>query len=275
MLRTEGCGNNHCQADAIRHGLYPARQAEDGLPSDARRACFGHDVDFKGRRVQVVQVGLGTNSTFIQNLSREWDDWSPNINWLMEALSETRPRFMSGVGVEPVAEHAHAMQMLAKDDLPQVAVAQVALGNNDKRKVSMHVLTQRKHDEVMEQAKGKPCEYLERDLLCLRNMTCVGDVHPLFEDKQAWLRDYYGIEISLEEVRTEVWSYRRLSQTLNFRGCELLIVDTEGRDAMILRSMLQYCRREERKGRDLWPYIIQFEWHLIPIKLKTKNLIFA
>ena len=52
----------------------------------------------------------------------------------------------------------------------------------------------------------------------------------------------------------------RLVQELNFKGCEVLIVDTEGYDARILRSMISHCSLCERAGAgDAWPYVIQFE----------------
>jgi len=216
-------------------------------------------MNFQNQRVQIIQVGLGTNSTFIQNLLGDRNVWCPNVAWLMESLSEARPNFIKGIGVEPVAEHAKAMQKLAKKGLHQVSVVQVALGKQDEEDVAMHVLTQRKQDKLMQQVNGEYSQGLERSLVFLRNMTCVGDVHPEFEGQQAWLRDCYGVEVDLEELRTEVWSYQHLSWAMNFRGCELLIVDAEGHDAMILRSMIDYCSWEQRRGHDLWPYVIQFE----------------
>ena len=46
-----------------------------------------------------------------------------------------------------------------------------------------------------------------------------------------------------------------LAQQLNFTGCQVLLVDTEGHDTSILRSMLAHC---EGKPDEL-PEVIQFE----------------
>ena len=60
-------------------------------------------------------------------------------------------------------------------------------------------------------------------------------------------------------VRANLWSYGKLAQTLNFRGCEILIVGTEGHDAKILRSMIAHCQEQERNGFSDWPEVVQFE----------------
>jgi len=98
-----------------------------------------------------------------------------------------------------------------------------------------------------------------RNLAFLRNMSCVGSVHPEYEEQREWLQDRYGIDVNLASIRTSVWTYGRLARELNFLGCELLIIDAEGCDAAILRSLVAHCREEERYGRNAWPYVIQFE----------------
>ena len=60
-----------------------------------RGRCFG------GNRVNVVQIGLGTFGTFIQNLAGRSDEWSNNVKWLLDACSLQRAGRMSGVAVEP------------------------------------------------------------------------------------------------------------------------------------------------------------------------------
>ena len=78
-----------------------------------------------------MQVGLGTNSTFIQNLGGLQRDWCATIDWLLETVSEGNPARVNGVGVEPVAEHAEAMRSIASRRLPNVALLQLALGEAD------------------------------------------------------------------------------------------------------------------------------------------------
>ena len=54
---------------------------------------------------------------------------------------------------------------------------------------------------------------------------------------------------------TDVWSYGRLAKTLNFVGCEVLMIDAEGHDTRILKSLLRHCEEDARA----WPQVIQFE----------------
>merc|ERR1712087_535947 len=42
-------------------------------------------------------------------------------------------------------------------------------------------------------------------------------------------------------------------------GCELLLIDAEGHDTRILRSMIAHCQEQEKRGRDAWPHVMVFE----------------
>ena len=44
-----------------------------------------------------------------------------------------------------------------------------------------------------------------------------------------------------------------------FCGCEVLLVDAEGSDTKILRSMIVHCEDVERRGANAWPDVVQFE----------------
>ena len=46
---------------------------------------------------------------------------------------------------------------------------------------------------------------------------------------------------------------------MDFKSCEVLIVDAEGQDAAVLRSMITHCRAREHLGFSEWPSVIQFE----------------
>ena len=230
-----------------------------GARKRRRRPAALRHADFAGKRIHVVQVGLGTNSTFIQNLGGLQRDWCATIDWLMETVSEGSPARVNGVGVEPVAEHAEAMRSIASRRLPIVAVLQLALGEAEEEDVEIHALTEGKNADVLRQVPLHQREEIMYHLTFLRNMSCLGNVHPEYEEWREYLRDHYGVDVNLASVRTSVWSYGHLSRELNFVGCELLIVDAEGWDAAILRSMMAHCQQEERSGRDAWPYVIKFE----------------
>ena len=102
--------------------------------------------DFRGIRIHVVQAGLGTNSTFVQNLGGLQQDWCATMEWLLETVRERNPEWLTGVGVEPVAEHAQAVRAISSKRLPNVALLQVALGEADEENVQIHALTKGKYE---------------------------------------------------------------------------------------------------------------------------------
>merc|ERR1712061_81789 len=65
----------------------------------------------------------------------------------------------------------------------------------------------------------------------------------------------YNLKIDVQQRKAEVWTWSRLASTFNFVGCEVLLIDTEGNDTAILRSMMAHCRKNPKA----WPDVIQFE----------------
>ncbi len=221
---------------------------------------FGLQVNFGGKRVNVVQVGLGTNSTFMQNLAGEPHEWDSNTAWLMETVVEKRAERITGVGVEPVEEHLRALLNGPMRRLPRVALVQAALGEVEKEGACVHALTPSARDVLMQKVPRRHRRELSRNLEFLLNMSCIGQEHPDFGAYSQWIHDAFGVDVKLASLQTDIWSYGRLAGELNFRGCELLIVDTEGHDAMVLRSMIKHCLAEQcSSGGDAWPDVIQFE----------------
>lgn len=215
---------------------------------------------FEGGRVNVVQVGLGTNATFIQNIAGSRDEWDKEIGWMMEVVSVDRSDIISGVGVEPVKEHLETLHQSCCGYLPGVGLAQVALGEEDAKQLPIHVLPQRTHDFLLKQVPVARREDLRDHLAFLMNMSCVGTTHPELEAQRDWIQQRYNLKLNLEWRETEVWSWRKLCREFDFVGCELLIVDTEGHDAKVLRSMMSHCQEAQTvHGRKVWPDVIQFE----------------
>ena len=48
----------------------------------------------------------------------------------------------------------------------------------------------------------------------------------------------------------------QLVEQLNFKGVELLLIDAEGYDTRILRSVAEYCETQEFNGSWEWPEVI-------------------
>jgi hypothetical protein len=90
-------------------------------------------------------------------------------------------------------------------------------------------------------------------------MSSVGREHPDMQRILDCLQESYGVRFRLKEHPVEVCSWGRLAREFNFSGCELLIVDTEGYDVKILRSLIAHCQAREYYNEDAWPYVIQFE----------------
>ena len=53
-----------------------------------------------------------------------------------------------------------------------------------------------------------------------------------------------------------LWTWMKLTEQLNFCGCELLIVDAEGHDTAVLCSMLAHCKERLRNGLYEWPNVV-------------------
>ena len=213
---------------------------------------------FAGAKLHFVQIGLGTFGTFIQNLVGRKDEWDTAIGWLLEAVSETRPRHFLGAAVEPVPEHAERLRWQAAHRLPGLRLVQAAIGDEE-GSMELTVLTQAAHDKALASAPRQSRAEVEQTLLYLRNMShltgCDNGWHYIVD--RAW-RDW-GADVQPETLRTEVWSYRRLAKSLDFCGCEVLAIDAEGYDTKILRSVVKHCVEEEMRGRCAWPDLITFE----------------
>ena len=69
------------------------------------------------------------------------------------------------------------------------------------------------------------------------------------------VRHGYNVVLSTIHREDDIWSSETLASTLNFLGCEVLLIDAEGHDAQRLRSIIRHCK----KCPDAWPGMIQFE----------------
>ena len=214
---------------------------------------------FNGRSVHAVQIGLGTFGTFVQNLTGEKREWNHVIGWLLESTSEWRSMDFRGVAVEPVSEHVERLRPLIAE-LPHVELVQAAIGEEEETSVEIHVLTQSAHDNLLSLVASEHRNGLEDYLVYLRNMSCVGSPHPELEYRRCEALRKFGVDINVFERQfTQIWSYGRLATQFNFCGCELLIIDAEGHDAKILRSMISHCLKEDITNVMVWPDVIAFE----------------
>lgn len=225
----------------------------------------------KGSRAHVVQVGLGDNRTFLH----DWGGSDRNLGWVLSAVS--RDRDFCGVAVEPVWKHLDAAYKLAKDSGydSNVALVRAALGEYTGRTLMYRV------DELspkeLQRLDPAAREDYEMKMSYLRNMSCVEELSDWLRENHQWLEERLrplGVHLPITEDVVPLWTWERLVEQLGFKGCEVLIIDTEGFDVEILRSLAKYCayRPEEL------PWVIQFEsnglcnaragynceWYIIP-----------
>ena len=220
------------------------------------------EIGFDRQGVHVVQVGLGTFATFMQNLAGRHDEWDPLIGWLLESITESRPECIRAVAVEPVAEHVRRLRQRFCDTATfrHVELLQVALGEQSGLGEMPHVFTEEAYIETLRRIPRQQQKAAAHHLTYLRNMSCVG-AHPHFEFCRGCFLDEFGIDVnySMEAIPIEIWTYRQLVQRLKFKGAQLLIVDAEGYDTAILRSVIDYCFEQQGKGSWEWPDVICYE----------------
>ena len=226
-------------------------------PPDAR--LRDHDprmkkMDYEGAVIHFVQIGLGTNSTFVQNAVGSRVEWNHGLQWLEGCMRARKQGYMTGIAIEPVFELAQA-QWKAARELPWVEVVHVAMGEYCMREAKMSVFGENDMEEVLETCARFPDEDLVRELEYFRNMSCIGEILPGFAKKKEAAEIRYGAMIRVREQSAQQWDWARLVESCRFLTCEVLVIDTEGSDTKILRSLIRHCRRHPNS----WPYVIQFE----------------
>jgi hypothetical protein len=215
---------------------------------------------FKGERVHAVQIGLGTHGTFPENIVGTWCERDPLIAWLSRSLSDARWNHFRCIVVEPVPEHINRVRGY-QECLQHLRCLQAAVSDENVEGVELHLMSQKAHDDLLNSVTEDLRPRLAKDLRYVRNMSTVGEWHPFIGNirKRMWKR--YGVDVFsyLETTSTEVWSFSKLAKHYDFCGCEVLLLDTEGHDSKILRSMIQHCQEQELLGKWAWPDVIAFE----------------
>ena len=207
--------------------------------------------NFSGKRLNIIQIGLGTFGTFAQNLARPSEAYYP-LSWIMEAVSDNSLSMLA-VGVEPVPEHVNALRPILKS-LPNATIVRAAVGDHGAN-VTVHTITPETYLRCLEKIPpGKIDDFKERATY-LRNMSCVGQVHPAFSHFSVSLQSDYDVKLEVEAINAQAITYGDLSRMLNFHGAEVLVIDAEGYDCHILQSMIDHCNQHG----DVWPDVIQFE----------------
>ena len=156
-------------------------------------------------RVQIVQIGLGTNARFIQNLAKSSEKVDECIAWLLQSVGNAVPTILTGVAVEPVLEHVQALRPLVENALPGVSLVQCAIWDAD-RESQLYFIPMQAHGELLQQEPSSQRWGAERDLSYLLNMSCVDREHPLMAKCLESLKVTYGLQLKVEQANACVWS---------------------------------------------------------------------
>mgnify|MGYP002803597146 FL=1 len=202
-----------------------------------------------GCRAHVVQVGLGDNRTFLH----DWFESPPELRWLLSSISSHHD--FCGVAVEPVWRHLEAAYHLAESAgyASNVALIQAALGQQLGR-TAIYRVEELPPEELKGFSEAELEEY-ELQMSYLRNMSCVEELSDWLQYRHHLLEEQLKVHVPITQDVVPLWTWQRLVEETGFVGCEVLLIDAEGFDVEILRSLAEYCadRVEEL------PWVIQFE----------------
>ena len=89
--------------------------------------------------------------------------------------------------------------------------------------------------------KPEQYEAFEAAVLYLHNMSCVDQVNPFAKSCIEVINNNFGVDSAMEPLNVAVITYGHLHEMLNCSETGLLLIDAEGHDCRILRSMIDYC----------------------------------
>ena len=210
----------------------------------------------KGKSVHILQIGLGTFGTFLHN-DTYW------MEVLLEATSKRKSEPLRAIGVDPVEDSSGPMESLALAQRQRyVSITQAAVGDHSGQVLLYclpHAARLKLRNELLRK-NPKDIEtraFVDKELAYLESMSSIDIPHPDFCQKLLSVKEYSKTAMQLMETRrVQLFSFSDLLQYHNCRGCQVLIIDAEGADCTILRSMLSACTG---RGRIRYPWVIRFE----------------
>ena len=140
-------------------------------------------------------------------------------------------------------------------DLPNSSLVQAALVSQN-MEVMMHMVTPGCSETSRNKVTPDLHEAHDTALTYLHSMSCIGQPHPYASKHIQRMKQEFEVDITIETAKVAGITYEALHDLLNFSGTELLLIDAEGQDCQILRSMIEYCKT---KNNSAWPNVIQFE----------------
>ena len=173
--------------------------SETNIAGNSSNGNCRRGLDFQGQRVHVVQIGLGTNSTVIQNLAGAWHEWCSSISWLMDSISERRRSELRGIAVEPVKKLLSAHWDSAQD-LPYMELVQVAMSEVDSDGANVMSFDPDAADALVLNAPWHKRDELRNKLEYILNMSCVGKVHHMIPSLTSNFAQEFKVKLEMAET---------------------------------------------------------------------------
>ena len=211
--------------------------------------------NFNGSCVHVLQIGLGTNGTFLQ-MDSTW------IHSLLGATTQAPSEAFKGIGVEPMKEWINRLAEPARK-IGQVSLIWAAIGDTtgSTNLFGLPPYARRRLHEQMELnhvgAEARATILWNMDYL--ENMSRVDEPHPDFQYCVNQILEAIPSPLSfslLVSRSVPCFTFEEIFKLTNASGCEILIIDAEGADSDILRSMIKAC---QKPGGIRWPRVISYE----------------
>ena len=211
--------------------------------------------NFNGKSVHILQIGLGTFSTFL----------TPNdTRWMSILLQASTWRSSSGaalkaIGVDPLQESLSSHQYSALSrNMVRSSFLLAAVGEVTGR-ATLNCLPNVTRSKIQEQCQNGDWwkrKQISRALEYLENMSSIGIPLPAYKNTIKEVAKLIHLpEPWLEKRVVPMLTFADVLRLHNTSGCEVLAIDAEGADCAILRSMLHCCRNKEA----FWPWVIRFE----------------
>ena len=187
-----------------------------------RSRCKFVQHDYGGSVVHVLQIGLGTNSTF---LHRDCD-W---IDVLLAASSRVGKVTLRGIGVDPVEECLEPLDAIARQ-LGGVSLVLAAISDSSLPR-ALFCLPRDARAQVHEQLKmsyadAQTISDVHNQMIYLENMSSIGTPHPGIQDCIKIVENMSGITpLLLEQRCVSCYTFEGLLKMHNASGCEVLIID--------------------------------------------------
>jgi len=226
----------------------------DRFSSSAQRSHFS------GSSVHVLQIGLGYFGTFLHR----------DVPWLEEFLKSVSSHAdgepLRAIGVDPVQECLAPLQKKVSEfgNRTDVSLLCGAIGETSGW-IEVICVPRVARLRVRRELEKRNASYWTRlgvdmNMAYLENMSTVdvGLTNTLLQHCLELVKSHGKVAGELlERRRVQCFTFAEILNMHDATGCEVLVIDAEGYDCAIIRSLIEALRNDETKF--VWPLLIQFE----------------